>query len=212
MAYVLGLIYTDGNLHLRKTRSGYEMGVLSFAQKDKELVEKMLKLMKCDAKIRFRKRRVLENITAGELYYFSIGNNDLANDLRRLGVTPKKSLSMKFPEIPTDYLSHFVHGFFDGDGSVYLANKKFIRITLLSGSYDFIEALNYKLRDAGFPLRRIYGGYKSQKNAHFIRYTSHKQALEFFNFLYRGVSSEMYYERKHQIFLGYFEKKVDQVK
>ena len=35
MAYVLGLIYTDGNLHIRKDKSEYEIGILSFAQKER---------------------------------------------------------------------------------------------------------------------------------------------------------------------------------
>ncbi len=35
--------------------------------------------------IDLRKRKVLKNTVAGELYYFSIGNNDFANDLIRLG-------------------------------------------------------------------------------------------------------------------------------
>jgi hypothetical protein len=38
MAYILELIYTDGNLHIRKNKSGYELGTLYFGQKDKELV------------------------------------------------------------------------------------------------------------------------------------------------------------------------------
>ena len=120
MAYVLGLIYTDGNLHIRKAKSGYELGTLSFAQKEKELVEKFLKLMDCDATIRFRERREFETTTAGELYYFSIGNNDIANDLQRVGVTANKSLDMKFPNVHDKYFRHFVRGLFDGDGSVYL--------------------------------------------------------------------------------------------
>ena len=120
MAYVLGLIFTDGNLHIRKEKSGYGLGVLTFAQKEKELVEKFLKLMDCDATIRFKERKELENTTAGELYYFSIGHNDLANDLIKFGLTPRKSLDMQFPEVPDEFLRHFVRGLFDGDGTVYL--------------------------------------------------------------------------------------------
>ena len=61
MAYVLGLIYTDGNLHIRIDKSGYELGILSFAQKEKELVIKILNLMECDAQIRFKERKELKN-------------------------------------------------------------------------------------------------------------------------------------------------------
>ena len=150
---------TDGNLHIRKAKSGYELGTLSFAQKEKELVEKFLKLMDCDATIRYRERRVFESTTAGELYYFSIGNNDIANDLNRLGVTQNKSLDMQFPEIPEDFIRHFVRGFFDGDGSVYLEPKNSIRVKLLSGSRGFIAELNRCMVKNGFSDRYINGGF-----------------------------------------------------
>ncbi len=204
MAYVLGLIYTDGNLHIRKARSGYEMGILTFAQKDKELVEKFLILMNCDATIRFKEKRELENTTAGELYYFSIGNNDMANDLFRLGVTPNKSLDMEFPEIPDEYLRHFVRGLFDGDGSVYLESNKSIRVKLLSGSRNFISTLNQKLIENGFSDRYISGGTPSTPNAYFIRYNSDIEAFKFYEYLFKDIPERMCYSRKKKIFENYF--------
>jgi intein/homing endonuclease len=198
------LIYTDGNLHIRKEKSGYEFGVLSFAQKDKELVEKFLKLIECDATIRFRERRELINTTAGELYYFSIGNNDIANDLLRLGITPNKSLDMNFPKIPNNHLRHFIRGFFDGDGSVYLESNKSIRVKLLSGSRNFISILNQKLIENGFSDRYINGGTPSTPNAYFIRYNSDTEALKFYEYLFKDVPEKMFYSRKKKIFEDYF--------
>jgi len=205
MAYVLGLIYTDGNLHIRKYKSGYQLGILAFAQKDKELVEKFLQLMDCDAKIRFKKRKEFKNTTAGELYYFSIGNNDIANDLMQLGITPDKSLNMTFPDIPKEYLRHFIRGIFDGDGSVYIENKKYIRVKLLSGSKQFIHSLNQSLIEAGFPVRPIYGGTESSKNAFFIRYNSDDDVAKFYDYIYSGVNQNIYYSKKKEIFLNHFQ-------
>lgn len=205
MAYVLGLLFTDGNLHIRKDQSGYELCVLSFAQKEKELVEKILILLECDAKIRYRKRKEFENTTAGELYYFSIGNNELGNDLLKLGLTPNKSLSMNFPEIPNEYLRHFVRGFFDGDGSVYLESNKSIRIKLLSGSRNFIITLNDKLVENGFSNRTINGGTLSTPNSYFIRYNSNFEALKFYEFLFKDVPDRMLYLRKRKVFEDYFK-------
>ncbi len=203
-AYVLGLIYTDGNLHLRKDKSGYELGILSFGQKDKELVEKFLKLMDCDATIRFRERRELENTTAGELFYFSIGNNDIANDLKKLGVTPNKSLDMKFPTIPDQLIKHFVRGLFDGDGSVYITSKH-LRVKLLSGSRVFIEELNQYMMKNGFPNRKIYYSHsKDNPGAFFICYGSVSDVSLFYKFIYDKVSSTMYYSRKREIFKQHF--------
>ncbi|MES2589507.1 MAG: LAGLIDADG family homing endonuclease [Bacteroidota bacterium] len=208
MAYVLGLIYTDGNLHIRKAKSSYELGVLSFAQKEKELVEKFLNLMGCDATIRFKEKRELKNTTAGELYYFSIGNNDVANDLLRLGITPNKSLDMEFPKIPDEFLRHFVRGFFDGDGSVYLEYGKSIRVKLLSGSKEFIIKLNSLMTKNGFSERNIYGGTPSTPNAYFIRYNSDLEALKFYNYIYNEVPESLYLIRKKYVFEEYFDIKI----
>jgi hypothetical protein len=202
MAYVLGLIYSDGNLHIRKAKSGYKLGVLSFAQKDKELVEKFLTLMNCDATIRFKEKREFENTTAGELYYFSIGNNDIANDLIRLGVTQNKSLDMQFPEIPEDYIRHFVRGIFDGDGSVYIERKNNgLRVKLLSGSKCFIDQLNIHMTEHGFRNRNIsYSHTEENPGAYFIRYNTIYEVRLFYEFIYIGVSSRLYYTRKKEIF------------
>ena len=37
----------------------------------------------------------------------------------KFGLTPKKSHTMKLPDIPDAYFFHFVRGYFDGDGGVY---------------------------------------------------------------------------------------------
>jgi predicted DNA-binding protein YlxM (UPF0122 family) len=204
MAYVLGLIFTDGNLHIRKDRSGYELGILSFGQKYKELVEKFLDLMDCNATIRFRKRQELNNTIQGELYWFSIGNNELANDLLRLGVTPNKSLDMEFPKIPDRYFRHFVRGLFDGDGSVYL-DRKCLRVKLLSGSKNFIIELNIAMVRNGFPKRKIdYSGTITDQKAFYICYSASKIVKEFYDFIYNGVASKIYYSRKREIFRQYF--------
>lgn len=210
MVYVLGLIYTDGNLSFNTSESGYKLGILSFGQKDKKLVKKFLNLMKCDVKIRFRKRREFKTTTAGELYYFSIGNNDLAVDLIKLGITPNKSLDMKFPEIPNEYLRHFVRGIFDGDGSVYL-DKLTVRVKLLSGSYSFIQTLNKLMAKNDFPLRKIDVSYTIKNeiktsNAHVICYSAKSTVRQFYDFIYNKVSYHMYYERKHNFFIHNWDK------
>jgi len=210
MAYVLGLIYTDGNLHIRKEKSGYELGILSFAQKEKELVEKFLNLMNCNATIRFKERMELQNTTAGELYYFSIGNNDIKNDLIRLGVTPNKSLDMKFPEVPKEFLRHFVRGLFDGDGSVYL-DRLTLRVKLLSGSNIFIQSLNKIMAEQNFPLRKIDISYRVKNGikspvAHVICYSAKSVVKQFFNFIYHDVSQALYYEYKYNIFVKNWDK------
>lgn len=205
MAYLLGLIFTDGNLHFRKNKSGYKLGVLSFGQKDIELVEKFLNLMACDAKIRFRKKGEYNNPNAGELYFFNIGNNDIANDLIKLGLTANKSLDMKYPYIPSEFTRHFIRGIFDGDGSVYLEYDKYIRVKLLSGSKEFMLSLKDILINQGFLRIHVLGGTLSTSNAYVIKLNTKLNILKFYDFIYKDVSDDICYLRKRKIFQDFFK-------
>lgn len=206
MAYVLGLIYTDGNIKLQKTNSGGESGRLLFAQKEKEVVEKMLNLMDCNAKIIFRNKKVKDGkIISGEVYYFAIGINELYYDLKNLGLSDNKSLTIKFPVVPKQHLRHFIRGLFDGDGSVYFEKKdNRLKIKFVSGSRDFILGLLNALVAEGFPTRNIYGGTGSTPNAFFIRYEAN-QARNFFEYFYSNTPEYMYWSRKYNILKGHLE-------
>ena len=39
-------------------------------------------------------------------------------DLKALGCVPAKTFKLKFPNLPKQYISHFVRGYFDGDGCI----------------------------------------------------------------------------------------------
>jgi hypothetical protein len=71
MAYVLGVIFTDGNIIPGRERdSKYKTpgSRLSIAQKEPELLEKVLSLMGCDAKISLGK----QSLTGNPIHHFSI--------------------------------------------------------------------------------------------------------------------------------------------
>lgn len=47
-----------------------------------------------------------------------IVNHKLVDDLVKLGIGQKKSLTLKFPDIPHELHKHFIRGYIDGDGSI----------------------------------------------------------------------------------------------
>jgi hypothetical protein len=109
MAYVLGVIYTDGSLlqgRKRGTDHGSRLSRFSVSQKEPELLEKILALMGCNAKLYLSKQRD----TGNPIYQFHVNDEDIYDDLSKLGLTPKKSLTMQFPEVPGEYVSHFIRG------------------------------------------------------------------------------------------------------
>jgi len=76
--------------------------------------------MDCDAKLIFRKERVYAKTKAGALYVVYINNEKLYDNLVNLGLTPNKSLTMQFPNVPDEFVRHFIRGCWDGDGSVFV--------------------------------------------------------------------------------------------
>ncbi len=215
MAYVLGVIYTDGTLEAgpikdptRKTTA--RIARLFVAQKEPELLNKILALMDCNAKLTFRERRKYRDTVAGELYSFGITSNKLYDDLISLGLTPKKSLIIEFPKVPPEYMRHFIRGCWDGDGSVYISGGK-LRTKFDTGSLDFIERLVQELYEVGVYGQKLKGHplgkyplaiHRHKKARAYYTSISLRKSLEnLFHYFYDGVDESIYLKRKYETFL-----------
>jgi len=216
MAYVLGVIYTDGNIYpgskldpSRKTT--VTMPRLTISQKEPELLNKVLKLMNCDAKLNYRKKLVSgEGIVSGALYWFSITNEKIYNDLIKLGLSPNKSMTMGFPNIPPEYIRHFIRGCWDGDGSIYIEKRSgSIRASYISGSLRFLESMVLELEKTGLSAKIIYKKEYENKSgkkscSYFFRYVKKEDCRKLFHYFYEDVAPDEYLERKHEVFENYF--------
>jgi predicted DNA-binding protein YlxM (UPF0122 family)/transcriptional regulator with XRE-family HTH domain len=205
MAYVLGIIYTDGNLNPGRIKEPWRakststVPIITVAQKEPELLVKILHLMDCDAKLYFHKERVYGNTKAGELYHFQIPNEKLYDDIVKLGLTPNKSLTMQFPNIPNAYTRHFIRGCWDGDGSVYIEKRiKKVWASFVSGSLQFVEEMVKNLVAAGFPERTIHSNKQANKSYYFK--FSGSQVPMLYHYLYDNVPETECLERKLKLF------------
>lgn len=187
MSYVLGLLYADG--HLDK-----HMFSFSLASKGKNFLEYIRGLLRSDHPILRRKNQ--------ELYVLYIGRAKMVKDLLKLGLTPKKSLIIKFPAIPTNYISHFIRGYFDGDGSLYKQKENNIyRAGIVTGSKDFILSIKGELETlAGVSSQKIHKHKTS--SAYFLRYQSRKDIESLFKYFYDGytIINRLYLPRKFRKF------------
>ncbi|MFD2925707.1 hypothetical protein [Halobacillus naozhouensis] len=81
-------------------------------------------------------------------------------------IKPKKSLDLKFPHVPEQYLSHFVRGYIVGDGCIY-EHKEFVNI--VGGSLNFMESLfdilvnQWIYDDKGLYLKRKYNRFTENR-------------------------------------------------
>lgn len=201
MAWVLGIIYTDGYIDpgkqenkLRKTSN--TTAFMSIGQKEPELLLKVTSLMDSNA---------LLIKHPGEVLTFTINNNRIYNDLVKIGLRPHKSLDVTFPEVPKEYLSHFIRGCWDGDGSIGFYDGQYLA-RFFSGSLVFIERLVKHLIESGLPQRKIYVKYtKRNKPYYSINYKGENTA-RVYEYLYRDANPSCYLERKYELFKSAYQK------
>ncbi|MBM2834157.1 MAG: endonuclease [Candidatus Brocadiaceae bacterium] len=149
-----------------------------------------------------------ENTTAGEMHYFHINCDKLFEQLVKLGLTPNKSLSMKFPEIPDEYMRHFIRGCWDGDGTVYIERRNGnLKTSFISGSIEFIKVLKEHLRKQALSEVTLYEDRRSKKGnvSYYFRYGT-KDSIKLFHYLYDGVSESQYLKRKYEVFRNYLDR------
>lgn len=127
-----------------------------------------------------------------------IGSMELYDDLVNLGLKPRKSLDVELPDMPQEYFRHFVRGYFDGDGCIYLSrtrgNKKGrVRVIFTCGSKEFLNRLNEQLKTfLGLTNRVLY----RNSYAYQLVY-SKREALRVLDFMYKDAN-RLYLNRKHK--------------
>ena len=178
MAYILGLIYTDGCLH---------KNTLSISQKDPEILYKINKIMNSNYKL-------YKNKKTG-VYTLNISRKEIVEDLYKLGVTPKKSTTISFPKIPGQFLSHFIRGIYDGDGWVqdrnYVAN-------ITTASKTFAEGLLQTFKEIG--LNSFVKEGESKNNKIYRVWISGKDDVRnFYKYIYNNTG-DLYIKRKKDRF------------
>ncbi len=211
MAYVLGFICADGCLY------NY---CLSISQKSPEILEKIKILMSCDKPLTKTKKG---------MYIFAFYDKEMYEDLLKLGLTPRKSLTLKFPNVPAECVRHFIRGCWDGDGSISLTGNLFcegnifsakenFRASYVSGSKHFIKGMVRELYKVGIgkgalsePSAKMRSCSRPSNGlvvyvrkgihpSYSIKVGSRKKCGRLFHYLYDGVNRSSYMERKYEVF------------
>ena len=197
MAWVLGWLYADGYL--------IKNGSFHIELKDEEIVKKIKELIKTDNNILKRK------IRRGYSYRLSIQNKKMFNDLTNLGLTPKKSLTIKFPQIPNGFLQEFVRGYFEGDGCFLYRknyyNSKYAGNLLTSftcGSRGFLEVLRHELLKLRFKPQKVF------KRINVSAFELRISGLDFPIWLYDNCA-ELYLKRKYNKLISIKEKLTNKI-
>ena len=122
-----------------------------------------------------------------------INSTKLCKDLINLGVTERKSLVCKFPNIEEKLIPHFIRGYFDGDGNISMTiGEKVTKSFSIVGGAEMLSEISHHL---GF-----YNGYSVKRNEKIkvINTGDTKRILYIHDYLYDN--STIYLTRKKKSF------------
>jgi hypothetical protein len=203
MAYLLGYIYADGHLIDTPQMRGKYLNITSI---DKDSILRIRNWLSSKHRILIKKSHFSGS---KDCFVLRIGSHKIYNDLFGLGLYPNKSLTINLPKIPQKYFWHFIRGYFDGDGCVYLEKKlnkigkpiiKRIRIIFTSGSLVFLEEMNREINE----FIKLNGKIYKSKRSYQLVYNS-KDSVLIFKKIYEGTSKNSFFMRKFKIFEEYFK-------
>lgn len=176
MAYILGFFVADGMV-------AREAQMVNFAQKDAYILEAIKKEMESE-------HPLYQNKKTG-VYILSLNSKIMKEDLMNIhGLMPNKSNQVLFPKVPEEYMSHFIRGYFDGDGFV-IYRKYFV--SFVGGSELFMISLKNVIEDKGFETNF------TSHDTYFRVYVSGRKTIKLFSdWLYKD--KVLYLQRKFDQF------------
>lgn len=193
-AYWLGFLYADGCVHANNNE-------ISIDIIDKEHIIKFKNFLGA------KNHQITEiNDTrwknAKTLYRFAIKDAQIHKDLITWGCVPNKTLIIeKIPNIPKDYVSHFIRGYFDGDGSLhYLQTTNNYRISFTSGSKKFLEDIQKELN-----LLNLSLGHSNEGNTYQLQISGRRQVERILNYMYKNSTENTRLDRKYNSYLNCLE-------
>lgn len=194
-AYILGWLFADGN-----NFSKHNAITLSVQSQDIEILEYIKDQLRYEGEIRTKK---YPNTNYKEQKFLCINDSHMSKTLYSLGIIDNKSLFIKFPTyIPEEYISHFIRGYFEGDGCISLDLKRNKAQTSIVGTYDFVSKVQEYMNVLGCK-STVFKQYKTGKykdsNTWVVRICGNKSSYKFLSWIYKDAT--MCLKRKYDKFI-----------
>jgi hypothetical protein len=183
-AFLLGYIFTDGDLQLNKKTGNHFLRLYGKYSSDLSMV---LRMIESKAKIQERKALMTDSIRQAKIYFIHIADETFIGDIMKYGMVRNKNSKIKFPKIPAEYFNHFIRGCWAGSGYAYNDTKGKLITGIVLASRDLIEKIEQILNSAGLKKRKIYQYNHTKTPSYYFRYSS-GESLKLYKYLYKGAS------------------------
>lgn len=198
-AYFLGLLYSDG--YVNDTPSDYGISI-SLKDEDIDSLEKLKLAVGFDGPISihgfYKENRYLR---------LRLYSKKMVMDLIKHGCIRAKSLVKTFPNssLLPDQISHFVRGYFDGNGGLW-KNKDNQWALSFSSSHSFVASL----RSIISPISNGSGYIANKGKSSEINFEGHVQIRKILEWMYKN--SVIYMNRKYKLFKQFIDEEDKKIK
>lgn len=185
-AYFLGLMVADGNIINHKAKSA-KIIQIALTENDKYILDKFNQYANLNVNI------IISHPTdAKPRYCLRTQSDKLYSDLLKQGLVDKKShAGTLMPALDKGLISHFIRGYFDGDGIAksngYLG---------FCGSYTLL----YKIREVlvkECAVKENTLTYNKQNGIYYIQWAAKNEVKRIFDYLYKD-KQDLYLVRKYE--------------
>lgn len=171
-AYFLGLLYADGNVYQKRNRTQ-----ISLLNGDRYILEEMKKEFGSPNKL---------YMDRGKYCKLVVDNKDFTNNLISQGCIPRKSTLIRFPSLREDLMSHFIRGYFDGDGCVWRTQvKKGYHTSFCSNEIFLGELKQYLISKLGIKISKFRRRRENKDSGDIMIYEREDNPV-LFHYLYEG--------------------------
>ena len=194
-AYWLGFLFADGYVG--------NNNAIEFAlqETDRYAVENFKTALKSGHKINVRNVFLVYNgrLIGRKAVRITVKNKHMAESLISKGCKNNKSLTLDFPDfnaVPRNLFSHFIRGYFDGDGCVYTGKKHKRRcvVSFSCASYKYCLALaDFILNELNIVMHII-----KNQNVYSVNIFKKEDVKTFLEYIYKDSTENTRLKRKYE--------------
>lgn len=195
-AYILGFLYADGYNSLDKSTLS-----IALQEEDKYILEFMRKELNSEKPLEFLdySNKYNNGYHYKNQYRLTIFNKHICETLNKIGMVQNKSLILTFPDIDESLYSHFIRGYFDGDGSVSFSESSSNCIVTITSTIEFCSTIKEILKNTININTGIYNASNKNGITKVASISGKFQVEKFGQFIYKDANH--YLQRKYDKFV-----------
>ena len=196
-AYWLGFIYADGYISVSQVGYGKEFAI-ELQDTDYKHLKKFNKSINGNIEVKRFKRKCNLNQKVYNSCSIRIYSKEFVDNLISQGITSDKSSNVKLPVLEDKYMSHFIRGYFDGDGCItsYKASGYDRYKTSFIGTYNFLQSINDIINNKYNIYIPTLHKRKAEHEVYSLEYSSCKRSKILYEYMYNEAT--IYLNRKHK--------------